>query len=287
MIKMLIYNRKTKKIEQEEEYQEKMLHFLYETYLGRFILKLFIARPAFSKIKSRRQKSTKSKAQIGPFIEKYRIDMSEYDEEYESFNDFFIRKRKIKNNSKQNELVSIADSKLLVYNITDDLKINVKHSVYTLEELLKEKIDINMYKNGHCLIFRLSVDDYHRYVFPDDGEYIKRYHINGTLHTVRPISSKYRVYSRNTREISLLRTKNLGKIIQIEVGALLVGCIKNNDVKEFKKLDEKGYFEYGGSTIILLLKDNVNIDKDILQNSEKGIETKVKIGDKIGVIEND
>ena len=171
-----------------------------------------------------------------------------------------------------------------VYNIDENLKIDVKYSTYTLEELLNKKLDINIYKNGYCLIFRLSVDDYHRFVFPDDGKYVKRYHVKGELHTVRPIASKYRVFSRNTREISLLQTENLGDIIQIEVGALLVGKIQNKEVKHFKKLEEKGYFEYGGSTIILLLRNNVQIDEDIKENSQKGIETKVKIGERIGKI---
>ena len=284
VMKMFVYNRETNKIEEKEEYGEKILHFLYDTYIGRIILKLFVARPFFSKLRAKKQKSIRSKEKIKQFIEKYKIDMSEYDDEYDTFNDFFIRKRKIENKSKQNELVAIADSNLIAYNIDENLKIDVKYSTYNLEELLNEKLDISKYKNGYCLIFRLSIDDYHRYVFPDDGKYIKRYHINGILHTVRPISSRYRVYSRNTREVSVLQTENLGEIIQIEIGALLVGCIKNNDVKSFKKLDEKGYFEYGGSTIILLLKDNVKIDEDIIENSKKSIETKVKIGEKVGII---
>lgn len=281
---MLIYNRKTNKIEESKEYQEKQLTFLYETYIGRILLKLFIARPIFSKLRAISQKSKRSKKKIKPFIEKFNIDMTKYDGNYESFNEFFTRKRKIKNDSKEDELVSIADSKLLVYNIDGNLKINVKHSIYSLEEILGEKLDVSPYKNGFCLIFRLSIDDYHRYVFPDDGKYIKRYKVKGSLHTIRPIASKYRVYSRNSREISILRTKHLGEIIQIEVGALLVGAIRNNELSEFKKLDEKGYFEYGGSTIILLLKNNVEIDEDITKNSKNNIETKIEIGERIGKI---
>ena len=284
---MLIYDRKTKKIEEKEDEQEKTLEFLYETYLGRLLLKLFVARPIFSKIRSNKQKSQRSQKEIKPFIEKYKIDMSEYNENYKTFNDFFIRSRKIENHTKDNELVAIADSKLLIYPIDNNLKINVKHSIYSIEEILKEKIDISSYKNGYCMIFRLSVDDYHRYVFPDDGEYIKRYYIKGTLHTVRPISSKYKVYSRNAREVSILHTKHLGNVIQIEVGALLIGCIKNNNIEKFKKLDEKGYFEYGGSSIVLFVKNNVQIDKDILEHSNKNIETKVKIGERIGEIKYD
>ena len=66
---------------------------------------------------------------------------------------------------------------------------------------------------------------------------------------------------------------------------MMVGKIKNFHGKhEFKRGEEKGMFEFGGSTIILLLKkDSVLIDSDIVKNTENGIETAVKMGEKIGV----
>ena len=69
----------------------------------------------------------------------------------------------------------------------------------------------------------------------------------------------------------------------MEVGALLVGKIVNMEKLKFKKGEEKGWFELGGSTILLFFAENtVNIDKDIISNSYKGIETKVKYGERIG-----
>ena len=48
--------------------------------------------------------------------------------------------------------------------------------------------------------------------------------------------------------------------------------------------EEKGMFEFGGSTIVLLLKkDTVEIDSDIIQNSRENVETIVKMGERIGV----
>ena len=45
---------------------------------------------------------------------------------------------------------------------------------------------------------------------------------------------------------------------------------------------EKGYFLYGGSTIIIAVKENViEIDQDILDNSKVPMETKVRQGEKI------
>ena len=108
--------------------------------------------------------------------------------------------------------------------------------------------------------------------------------INGKLHTVNPIVyDKYQVFTENKREVSFLKTTNLDEIIQIEVGALCVGRIKNRDIDEYKRYDEKGYFEFGGSTIIQLFKKNIiDIDKKILNNTKENIETQVSIGDVIG-----
>jgi phosphatidylserine decarboxylase len=106
------------------------------------------------------------------------------------------------------------------------------------------------------------------------------------LHTVRPVSAeRYRVYIVNHREVSVLETENIGEFIQIEIGAILVGKITNHQVISFKRGDEKGYFSFGGSTIVLLFKDGaIKIDPDILEFSQKGIETRVRMGEKIGVV---
>ena len=111
--------------------------------------------------------------------------------------------------------------------------------------------------------------------------------IKGALHTVNPIAAEMKVYRRNTRCYQLLHTATFGDVIQMEVGALLVGKIRNDSHAghSVEKLQEKGYFEYGGSTVILLLKrDTVQMDGDILEYSAQGIETKVRIGEKIGAV---
>ncbi|MGM1459003.1 MAG: phosphatidylserine decarboxylase, partial [Columbia Basin potato purple top phytoplasma] len=80
-----------------------------------------------------------------------------------------------------------------------------------------------------------------------------------------------------------LETKNFCTIIQIEVGALLVGKINNHPITSFQKGQEKGCFSFGGSTIILLIKKNkVIFEKIFIENSLKNIETKINIGDRLG-----
>lgn len=272
---MLIYHRDTQTYHEEVEYKGKTLDFLYNTMVGRILLKLVVARPWFSRLRANYQKSPISQKDIKPFVKKYNIQAATGN--YESFNDFFIRQKKYHTNTNTNELIAVADGKLSVYKISDHLMLHIKNSEYTLADLVNNAIDLSEFKNGTCLIFRLAVDDYHRYVFFDNGVVEKQFFINGMLHTIRPIANKYKVYSQNCREVSVLNTQNFGQAIQIEVGAMLVGKINNHATSSFRKMDEKGYFEFGGSTIVLLLKDNVKIDADIVN------ETQVFIGERIGI----
>ena len=47
---------------------------------------------------------------------------------------------------------------------------------------------------------------------------------------------------------------------------------------------EKGYFEFGGSTICLFVtKDGAQPDEDIIKNTADGFETLVKMGERIGI----
>ena len=279
-----IYDRKNKKLITEEQYASSILNFLYNNVVGRILLKTLIL-PFISKIYGIYQTSFLSKKHIKGFVKQYQIDESKYEEtNYKSFNDFFTRKLKKENlpkKQKNNIVISPAESKLLVYKITKDLKVNIKGSTYTLEELTKEKVSKD-YINGNCLIFRLSVNNYHRYCHIDNGELIKTKLIKGKLHTVSSISQNYKIYKENKRVVSILKTENLDEIIYIEVGALLVGDIKNYNQEKFKKGEEKGYFNVGGSTIVILTKNNIKIDKDIIKYSNEGIETLLEYGERIG-----
>ena len=281
---MKIWDRENKTLIEEKEYGKKSLEFLYNTVVGRILLKTIFASRWFSKVQGLWQKTIFSKRKIKKFIKEYKIDMSPYKgQKFSSFEHFFTRKRDIENNSRKTDLVSIADAKLLVKDIDENTRLNIKNSSYSIEEIIGKKLVTKIYKGGTCLIYRLAVDDYHRYQYLDSGKELFWNHIKGKLHTVRPIASKYHVYSTNSRDVTMLATKNFGDVIQIEVGAMLIGKIHNFHLKEFNKLDEKGYFGYGGSTIILLFeKGKIVVDNDIIENSKNDIETKVKIGMKIG-----
>lgn len=263
------------------------LDFFYSTFIGRLLLRIVITKP-ISNLGALYMNSRFSKIKINRFIDKNDINTFEYDDKkYKSYNDFFTRKvisckRPIMSN--KNTLISPCDGRVLAYTINDDLTLKIKNSYYSINTLVEKDI-MDEYKNGIALVFRLSTDNYHRYCYIDSGTKGRNYHIKGVFHTVQPISLKnYNFFKTNSREYTVLNTNNFDKVVQVEIGALMVGRIKNNHEEyEYKKGEEKGYFEFGGSTIVLLFKKGViSLDNDILENSYEDIETIVKYGEKIG-----
>ncbi|MCL2441621.1 MAG: phosphatidylserine decarboxylase [Treponema sp.] len=257
--------------------------------MGRMFLNILV-RPFVSVFFGLIMDGSFSRLFIKGFIKRNNIDMNEYEDvKYSSFNDFFSREAKKENRhftDNKNDLISPCDSKLTVYQIDTESIFQIKNSAYDVESLLNNKQLADEFTDGVCLIFRLTPSDYHRYCYIDDGEILSVQKIKGKLHTVRPISlQRYNIYKLNSREYTVMQTANFGKIIQMEVGALFVGRIKNQTASGFfERRKEKGMFEFGGSTIVILLqKDKIAIDETIWNNTRLDKETVVKMGYKIGV----
>lgn len=265
------------------------LSFLYNTKIGRIILKPLVSTKTVSNMSFFVLNCKISCLLIKPFIKKHDINMNDYElKKYKSFNDFFIRKikpGKRKIIKKEDIFIAPCDSKLTVYEIDSKLTFKVKNSLYDVSSLIKDEKIAKKFKGGYALVYRLSPEDYHRYYFIDDGIVLKNYKIDGFFHTVNPVVyDKFKVFKENTRECTYIKTKNFSEVLYVEVGALLVGKINNHKLLNFKKGEEKGYFMYGGSTVIILVKkDVVKIDDEIINNSKNEYETYVKLGDKIGV----
>ncbi len=270
------------------EKQNKLLKKLYGTVFGRKMLK-FLTKPTISHVVGRFMDSKLSKPLIKRFVKNSKIDLSQYIMyDFLSYNDFFTRKIKPEMRPVDmdfSHLISPCDSKLSVYKIDRNSIFRIKGTRYRVCDLLQNKALADHFCGGYCCIFRLEVDDYHRYCYIDNGTKTRNVFINGELHTVNPIAlDHYNIYKRNCREYTMMRTEHFGNVVQVEVGAMLVGRIVNYDHSgTIRRGIEKGMFEFGGSTIVMLFeKDRVKIDDDILGNSAEGIETVVKYGEKIG-----
>lgn len=262
-----------------------MVKKLYSTIIGRCILNIITA-DFISEFAGRLLDSRLSVIIIKPFIKRNKIDMIDFVvEDWKNFNEFFTRRIKPGArviNKDENVLISPCDGLLTVYNIDDKTVMNIKNSYYTVGTLLDNKKLAEEYKGGKCLVFRLTPSHYHRYCYIDNGNKGKNIHIKGIYHTVQPFAiENLPVYKMNTREYTVLNTENFGKVVFMEIGALMVGRICNYHQKhKFARGEEKGRFEFGGSTIIILLnKNSVEIDKEILSCKN---EYPVKMGQKIG-----
>ena len=234
------------------------LRFLYHTVPGRQVLKTLV-RPSVSRKAAKFLSSPASRPLVGYYIRKYDIDLTSCEKtEFASFNDFFTRKKKMNLCVDKTNLISPCDGLLSAYPITDDLRMQIKHSTYSLASLLQDRVLAMQFRSGLCCIFRLEPRHYHRYIYAVSGTIQNQRKIPGILHCVRPITcEEFPVYVQNSRKYTLIRNHALGKVIQMEVGALLVGKIHNYQTDQSVECGaEKGYFEYGGSTIILLFQKN-------------------------------
>jgi len=264
------------------------LPFLYHTRAGRKVLKV-LTKPEISQACGRFMDSKFSRVLIPTFIKQNQIKMARYERKrYESFNEFFCRQlrseyRKI--DVRKESFIAPCDGLLSAYSIDNDLVIPVKNSRYHISDLLRDRELAQKYNGGTCLVFRLCVNHYHRYCYPDYGMKGENVFLPGILHTVQPIALREGpVFTENAREYTVLHTANFGDMVQMEVGAMLVGKIDNyHGVCSFEKGEEKGKFLYGGSTIILLVEPGrVKFPTKLFEATERDEEVPVRIGMKIG-----
>ncbi len=289
------YNRKENKYEIEKVSGEKYLNWSYSSPSGKGLVELLLKKKLFSKLYGHYCDTKISSRKIKDFIKDFSIDMSEYAktyDEYSSFNEFFMRSlnsnaRVIDKNN--NILISPCDGKISAYeNIKLNNIVQIKGFIYSLKELLQNNEIYNMYDGGTCLIFRLCPTDYHRFHFIDNGVCSETTKIKGNYYSVNPVALKNvkKLFCQNKREWSIFHSDNFDDVLCMEIGATCVGSIIQSYSPNSKitKGDEKGYFKFGGSTVILFFKkDIVKIHEDLLAQTQLGFESSVLMGEKIGL----
>lgn len=108
------------------------------------------------------------------------------------------------------------------------------------------------------------------------------------------VNAEFDVFSGNRRDVLVLNWSPKGDsgpsypVAFVAIGAMLVGSIgwtNANQGSSVQRGDECGYYAYGGSTNIVVFppESKVEWDQDLLDNSRKGIETMVRVGDRIGI----
>ena len=269
---------------------------LYRTAPGRMILSLLV-QPKVSEAVGRFLSSGLSRGLVPYYIRKHGIDMSDIEipeKGFPSFNAFFTRKRKRECcDLTWGHLISPCDGFLTCTRVRENTVFSIKNTEFSLEDLLKNPALAARFRNGTALIFRLTPADYHRYCYAASGKILYSRKIQGKLHCVRPIALRtLPVFVQNSREYQVIGTEKFGLMVQMEVGALLVGKIKNHrrspGEDHVQGGGEKGYFEFGGSTIILLLeKDAIRFHEKLYERQNTDGEMPVRKGEFIACVQTE
>ena len=266
------------------------LKFLYNHPFGKLSLNLLFKRKLVSTAGGWFMSGSRSAKRIEGFINQHKMDLSDYlvpEGGYKTFNDFFYRKICDGARPLGSDFVSPADGKIIVFNTIDRCtQFFVKGSSFNISDFLNSKKLAEKYEGGGLAIIRLAPTDYHRYHFPASGKADPSVKIKGPYYSVSPLALKQsvRILLENKREYTILKTSEYGDVVICDVGATMVGSIHqtykaNSDVK---KGEEKGYFAFGGSTLVILIeKDKVKFDEDLIGNTQNGMETAVRMGETI------
>lgn len=297
---ILYHDRITGKVCTENVYGFKAVRLLYgegwlSLLIGRPLAFLAARSPIFSALYGWWQKTGFTKKKIVPFINNYHVDPSEFLEPidtFKSFNDFFIRKLKPQARPiapGQNVAVIPADGRYLFFqNLAEADGFVVKGQRFDLGSFLQNESLAKHYNQGSMVIARLCPMDYHRFHFPCDGIPGPVKILNGWLYSVNPQALKWNIeiFSQNKRAVCEFQTEHFGKVLLCEVGATNVGSIIETYVPGHKVLkgEEKGYFSFGASALVLLFPPkSILFDLDLTNYSPQKNEIRCLMGQSMGI----
>jgi phosphatidylserine decarboxylase len=266
---------------------EKWIRWAYQDASSSLIEHLLFRSPFLSRLFGLWYDSPLSRGKIRSVIEELSIDMAEAErpiEDYRSFNDFFARHLKPEARpfaDDPEEIVSPADGRVLVFPELDrDVFVPVKGYPMSITSMLPGQA--KQFLGGALAIVRLCPADYHRYHFPVSGQIVSTQELSGALHSVNPIAlgAGPDVFGENKRCNTLIKNDKIGTYCFSEVGAFGVGSIINTTTSgPVSKMQEKGYFKFGGSTVVVVFQPGqVTFSEDLVANSAQGRETLVKVG---------
>lgn len=272
---------------------EAALRWFYQSRLGFLCFSLLVNHAFVCWLYGKWQKRPWTRRQIAPFVARHRIDLEEVElplEHYPSFNAFFTRRLRPGARpfaAEPEVLCSPADGKALVCpRLEEGVRLPVKGEGVSAAQILGSEEKGRRYAGGAALVVRLAPYDYHRFHFLDSGQAGPARALGREYHSVNPIALARltRVFAINRRAITYLKSEHFGRVAYVEVGAFAVGSIVQTYAPgPVARGQEKGYFQFGGSTLVLLFEAGaVEFDQDLVRDSAEGLEVHVKTGSRIG-----
>lgn len=294
-----LIDRQSGRIVVERVYGEAVMALLYgDSLLSKLLgplLRIALRRvPPISATYGWLQRRPRSRHKIAPFIAKFGLNPDEFEksvDQFISFDDFFIRRlkqgaRRIDPDPKV--VVAPADGRYWCCpNIDSNEGFFVKGKRFRIEELLQDDTLSKRFAGGTMVMARLCPSDYHRFHFPCNGLAGSPRLINGYLGSVNPESLKLNIntFVQNKRMITEVESDQVGPYLFIEVGATCVGTIHQtySSNSQVQRGEEKGYFSFGGSSIILLFEaGRIRLDADLVETSARFAELRCLMGQSIG-----
>jgi phosphatidylserine decarboxylase len=286
-----LWNRNAGRVETEQVYGDAWLRLLYGTAAGRRTAHHLLVGRLLSRLVGALQSTRASTRRIPAFVDTFDIPIEEFeDREWTSFNDFFIRRFKpgAREFCREAECMpAFSEARYLAFErVGLEVTFPVKGRFLTPRAILADAPDATAFEHGPLLVARLAPVDYHRFHFPDDGTTVNEYRIAGRLHSVNPFALGARgdILATNERHVSILDTANFGRSAMVEVGAMNVGRIVQTHPagQPFERGDEKGFFCFGASTILLFGETGQWVPSaDLLEQTALGRETLVRLGDEV------
>jgi len=293
------FNRSTQQLETELVYGDSAIKFVYDNPIGQVFAPL-VASKLVSQLYGSYQDWTASANKVPPFVEKFDIDLSIYkagsvasdkkEDSYKTFNEFFIREFEPNQRTfihNEDKMPAFSEARYFGHaEVNQAVKVPVKGVLLQANDLLGDSKWSDTFAGGPLLIARLCPVDYHRYHYPLSGKTLDSFQIKGEYHSVNPLALKAKpeILIKNERRASILETEKFGKLAYIEVGAAMVGKIiqSHDEATPHAQGDEKGYFLFGGSTVIMLgEKGKWQPSEDIISNTKTGIETYLHLGQEV------
>lgn len=285
------WNRKRARLETEEVYGGDFVNILYGNAAGLALTDRLLVRKTISRLYGAWQSTKFTSRKVAPFMKRFGVVASDFEPgPFASFNDFFIRqflpgKRSFPQNART--MGAFSEGRYFGWEaLKADSALPIKGLALQAHDMLGSMPGKDRFAGGPCLLSRLCPVDYHRFHFPDEGR-TTHFHVeSGNLHSVNPVALKRKpeLFLTNERQISLLQTKNFGLLAYVEVGALCVGKIvqTHSPEQKFARGQEKGYFLFGGSTVIVYGEPGAWVPSaDILENTKAGREVLVELGEPV------
>lgn len=293
---LVYYDRERRALQPEKVYARGFLHWLYNSRSGGILAPLLLGTALPSRLWGALHRTRWSRRRIAGFVARMGIDMSESAlglDEFGSFGEFFTRRLRAGSRpvcATPGVCVAPADGKVLAYaRVEPQATVRIKRATFSLVGLLRDATLSATFAGGSMLVCRLGLADYHHFHFPDSGIPGPASVIPGRYHAGGPYAERRLVpfFSENHRMLTLFDSDHFGRMAMVEVGALTVGSIRQRfqPGARVEKGEGKGFFELGGSTVVLLFREGaVALDEELCALTRQEVECYVRTGRPVGRI---